>query len=67
MAKKIEHEAANKGGMTLDELSAFVSDALNNGAKGDEIASAAVTLRGLLRSVKVNVPAQPISTKSLTE
>lgn len=58
MAKKIEHEAADNG-MTLDEVSAFVADAFASGAKGDEIVSAAVTLRARLRSVRVNVPVQP--------
>ncbi|WP_406202622.1 hypothetical protein OG331_31845 [Streptomyces sp. NBC_01017] len=55
MAKKIEHEGAD-GPMTLDELSAFVADAYGNGAQGDETVAAAVTLRGKLRSVKVNAP-----------
>jgi hypothetical protein len=59
MAKKIEHEGAD-GPMTLDELSAFVADAYANDAMGDETVAAAVTLRGKLRSVKVNaqVPAE---------
>lgn len=58
MAKKIEHEAADKG-MTLDEVSAFVADAFSSGAKGNEVVGAVVTFGGKLRAVKVNVPVQP--------
>lgn len=54
MAKSIEHEASGKF-MTLDELAAFVQDAMRTGATGREIVNATVSFGQKLQKVKVSV------------
>ena len=54
MAKQIKHTADNKT-MTLDELGAFVQDAMRSGATGSEVVGATVTLGGKVKAVTVDV------------
>ncbi|SFK73720.1 hypothetical protein [Streptomyces pini] len=54
MAKEIKHTAGGKH-MTLDELAAFVQDAMRTGAAGHEPVAATVTFGGKLRTVTVEV------------
>ncbi|MFJ9771218.1 hypothetical protein ACIRVF_08235 [Kitasatospora sp. NPDC101157] len=56
MPKQIKHTASNKH-MTLDELGAFVADALRSGASGSESVSAQITMGGKLKNVATEVVA----------
>lgn len=57
MAKEIKHTAADRH-MTLDELAAFVQDAMRSGAAGHEPVGAVVTFGGKLKAVTVEVDAR---------
>lgn len=55
--KRIEH-AADKGQfLTLDQVAAFVQDAMRAGAAGDEIVGASVSFGQKLQ--KINVAVEP--------
>ena len=54
MAKQIKHTADSKT-MTLDELGAFVQDAMRSGATGNEVVRATVSLGGKVKTVTVDV------------
>ncbi|RNG34307.1 hypothetical protein [Streptomyces botrytidirepellens] len=59
MAKQIKHTATDKT-MTLNELAAFVQDAMRSGADGTEKVKATVAFSGRIKDVTVDVatPAQ---------
>jgi hypothetical protein len=53
--KKVEH-AADKGRfLTLDEVAAFVQDAMRSGADGSTVAKATVSFGGKLQKISVDV------------
>lgn len=54
--KKIEHRAAKGQFLSLDELAAFVQEAMRSGACGDEVVQAAVSFGGKLQRLAVDVP-----------
>lgn len=54
--RKIEHKAPKKQTMTLDELAAFVQDAMRAGADGGEVPHAELTLGGKIKQLAVDVP-----------
>jgi hypothetical protein len=54
--KKIEHKAGKGRTLTLDELAAFVQDAMRSGAAGDEPVSARVSFGGKIQQLSVDVP-----------
>lgn len=54
MAKKIEHVPADKF-MTLDEIAAFVADALAAGAKGSDIPHGRLSFGGKLQQLNIAV------------
>lgn len=53
--RKIEHVAARKQLLTLDEVEAWVRDARRSGATGSEIVAARVSFGGKLQKVSVEV------------
>ncbi|SES03671.1 hypothetical protein [Streptomyces qinglanensis] len=53
--RTIEHKAPKKQFLTLDELAAFVQDAMRSGAAGTEVVSAAVSFGGKLQSLAIDV------------
>jgi hypothetical protein len=53
--KKVEH-AADKGQyLTLDEVAAFVQDAMRTGADGSTVVNATVSFGGKLQKISVDV------------
>lgn len=54
--KRIEHKAARGTALTLDELAAFVQEAMRSGASGDEVAQATVSFGGKLQRLAIEVP-----------
>jgi hypothetical protein len=56
--KKVEHKAPKKQLLTLDELAAFVQDAMRSGAHGGEVVAATVSFGGKLQRVAVDVDVQ---------
>jgi hypothetical protein len=56
--KPIEHKAAKGQLLTLDELAAFVQDALRSGASGSEVVKAQVSFGGKLQRVAIDVDLQ---------
>lgn len=54
-SRKIEHKAPKKQVLTLDEVAAFVQDALRSGATGSEAVAATVSFGGKLQVVSVDV------------
>lgn len=54
--KKIEHRAPKGEFLTLDELAAFVQEALRSGASGDEVVQAGVSFGGKLQRLAVEAP-----------
>lgn len=54
--KKIEHKAPRKAFLTLDELAAFVQEAMRAGASGREVVAAAVSFGSKLQGLSVEVP-----------
>ncbi|MGW7247715.1 hypothetical protein [Streptomyces decoyicus] len=57
--KKIEHQAPKGHFLTLDELGAFVQEALRNGADGGEVVHARVSFGSKLQRLAVEVQMQP--------
>ena len=53
---KFEQTAADKGGMTLDEIEAWITTMRAQGAGGRELTRARVSLGGRLRSLSAVVP-----------
>lgn len=53
--KPIEHRAPKKQFLTLDELAAFVQDAMRAGATGSEIVNATVSFGGKLQKIGIDV------------
>ena len=52
-----EAHADSKNGMRLDELAAFVQDAMRSGADGQEVVQASVSWGSKLKSVKIHISA----------
>ena len=63
--RKVEHQAPKKTYMTLDELAAFVQDAMRSGAEGHEIPLAEVTIGGKVKKVSVDVPVAKAEAKDV--
>jgi hypothetical protein len=57
---KIEHKAAKKQFLTLDEVAAFVQAARRSGASGSEVVIAGVSIGGRLQRLTIEVEVQPI-------
>lgn len=55
--RKVEHKAPKKQTMTLDELAAFVQDAMRSGAQGDEHPHVQIAFSGKIQKVSVDVEA----------
>lgn len=53
--RNVEHAAPKPDFITLDQLAAFVQDAMRSGATGTETVHAAVTFGGKLRSLRISV------------
>lgn len=53
--RKVEHAAPKKQTLTLDELAAFVQDAMRAGAEGTELVAAQVSFGGKIQKVSVDV------------
>jgi hypothetical protein len=53
--KKIEHKAAKGQKLTLDEVAAFVQDAMQSGASGSEIVGGDFSFGGKLQALSVDV------------
>lgn len=53
--KKIEHTAEKKQLLTLDEVAAWVQDAMRSGATGRETVAARVSFGGRLQKISVDV------------
>jgi hypothetical protein len=53
--KKVEHTADKGGPLTLDEVAAWVQDAMRSGAAGSEPVRARVNLGGTIKQIGVNV------------
>jgi len=53
--RKIEHKAEKRQALTLDELAAFVQDALRSGASGDEHPVVQIAFSGKLQKIHVDV------------
>lgn len=53
--KKIEHAAAKGQELTLDELAAFIQDAMRSGATGSETIHVRTTWGAKLRQVAVDI------------
>lgn len=51
--KKIEHAAPKGQLLTLDEVAAWVQDAMRAGASGDEIVGATISFGGKLQKIRV--------------
>lgn len=54
-AKRIEHKADKGNAFTLDELVAFVQDAMRSGASGSEIVGVGATWGGKIQKLNVDV------------
>lgn len=54
-AKRIEHKADKGNAFTLDELAAFVQDAMRSGASGSEIVGVGATWGGKIQKLNVDV------------
>lgn len=63
--RKIEHAAEKKQLLTLDQLAAFVQDAMRSGASGSEVVAAAVSFGGKLQRVSIDIDADH-ATKDVT-
>ena len=65
--RKVEHKADKRETFTLDELAAFVQEAMRAGANGDEHPSVQIALNGKIQKVWVDVDtaAKSESTKTL--
>lgn len=61
--KKIEHRAAKGEFLSLDELAAFVQEAMRAGVAGSEAVQASVSFGGKLQRLTVDMPA-PIGSGS---
>lgn len=55
--RTIVHEPADKA-MTLDELAAFVQDALRSGAAGSEVPRVRINFGGSIKRAEVSVDAK---------
>jgi hypothetical protein len=55
--KKVEHTADKGGYLTLDEVAAWVQDALRSGASGSEPVRARVNFSGTIKLIGVDVDA----------
>ncbi|MFF7901189.1 hypothetical protein ACIO02_34020 [Streptomyces sp. NPDC087568] len=55
--KRLEHAAPRREFITLDELAAFVQDALRSGADGSETVMATISIGGKLQRVAIDVDA----------
>lgn len=53
--RKIEHAAPRKQTLTLDQLAAFVQDAMRSGASGDETVHATISFGGKLQKIAIEV------------
>lgn len=54
--RKIEHKAAKGAFLSLDELAAFVQEAMRSGASGGTVVEAAVSFGGKLQRLTVAAP-----------
>lgn len=59
-AKTIQHAAPKRSALTLDQLGAFVQDAMRSGATGTEIVAAAVSFSGKLQKISVSIETSTI-------
>lgn len=66
--KKIEHVAPKGQLLTVDEVAAWVQDAMRSGATGTEVVAARVSFGGKLQkiAVDVDVTAKPTSIEDYT-
>ncbi|WP_405590004.1 hypothetical protein [Streptomyces sp. NBC_01190] len=56
MAKKtVEHKADKGKTLTLDEVAAFVQDAMRSGANGDELVGGRISWGGKIQKLNVEV------------
>ncbi|MCW2904421.1 MAG: hypothetical protein JWO67_6686 [Streptosporangiaceae bacterium] len=53
--KKVEHAATRGQHLTLDEVAAFVQDAMRSGADGSAVVNATVSFGGKLQKLSVDV------------
>lgn len=53
--RKVEHKAGKRQTLTLDELAAFVQDAMRSGANGDEHPHVQIAFSGKIQKVSVDV------------
>jgi hypothetical protein len=53
--RKIEDAAEKKQSLTLDQLAAFVQDAMRSGASGGELVSARVSFGAKLQTISIEV------------
>lgn len=53
--RRIEHAAPKKHLLTLDQLAAFVQDAMRSGATGNEHIDARVSFGGKLQKVSIEI------------
>jgi hypothetical protein len=59
MAKKRVEHAADKGSfLTLDDMAAFIEDARQSGARGDEVVEVRASFGGKLQKLTVDVEVQ---------
>lgn len=56
MNRTIEHQAARGMDLTLDQLAAFVQEAMRAGVAGSMCVKARVSFGGYLRAVSVQAP-----------
>ena len=62
--RKVEHKAGKRQTFTLDELGAFVQEAMRAGANGDEHPRVQIALNGKIQKVTVDVDAATKTTDS---
>lgn len=55
--RRIEHAAPKKQHLTLDEIAAWVQDAMRSGASGSEVVAATVSFGGKLQKISIEVEA----------
>lgn len=52
---KIEHKAEKRDTLTLDQLAAFVQDAMRAGAAGDEHPAVQIAFNGKIQKINVSI------------
>ena len=55
MPRRIEHKAPKKAFLTLDQLAAFVQDAMRAGADGATVVEATVSFGSKLQRVAIDI------------